>query len=619
MRRELVRRAWGDLRFQWHAALLFPLLVQLASFALIGPLLTWLMRRLVLLSGEPVISNFAIAHFLLSPAGLGFAALLFFSVSATLLAEFAGQTWIAGQAMARRPAPLSTAVAAVIGRAPALVQLSFFILLRLALLASPFVVAIAFVWAAILRGHDINFYLAEHPPQWRHALLLAGLLGAAYGVFALWQLGRWILAIPILLYEGPSPQHALEESARRSRRSLRAILTSLLVWWLLLLAIGRLVAGLMHQLENAALSWAGVEFARVLPLVTLFVIVNLTCAFLLNAVLIAGHQFFVTRFYAEQLDPDARQAAREGEGTPTVGRRIAWGTLAVICLLLAGGLALMWWVAAHGSPPSEVAITAHRGNSSRAPENSLAAFRAAIDAQADYSELDVQRTRDGVVVVLHDGDLMRMADDPRKIGDLTMQDLTTIDIGRKRGPAFVGERVPTLAAVIALVRGRMKLNVELKYNAPDPQLAGTVVDVLRREQFLDQVVISSLSAAALEQVRALEPRLRIGQIVTVAVGDVTRAGTDFLSLSSMRATPEVIRRAHAAGKAVHVWTLNRPELMLRMIERGADNLLTDYPELAARVLQQRRSLSASEQFALRLRVLFSDLPPEIDAQAETTL
>jgi glycerophosphoryl diester phosphodiesterase len=268
-------------------------------------------------------------------------------------------------------------------------------------------------------------------------------------------------------------------------------------------------------------------------------------------------------------------------------------------------------VAARGPAVRAVAITAHRGYHASAPENSLAAFRAAIDAHADYSELDVQRTRDGAVVVLHDADLMRMAGDARRIGALTLEELAGIDIGRKSGPAYAGEHVPTLAAVIALVRGRMKLNVELKYNAPDPQLAAAVVDVLRRERFLDQVVITSLSAAALRQVRELEPSLPTGQIVTVAVGDVARLPTDFLSLNSARATPEVMRRVHATAKAVQVWTVNQAEVMLRLIERGADNLITDEPVLARHVLQQRRSLSDAEELAVRLRVLFSQPPREL--------
>jgi glycerophosphoryl diester phosphodiesterase len=205
---------------------------------------------------------------------------------------------------------------------------------------------------------------------------------------------------------------------------------------------------------------------------------------------------------------------------------------------------------------------------------------------------------------------MRMAGDPRRIGDLSMADLAAIDVGHRYGPAFTGERVPSLETVIDLVRGHMKLNVELKYNAPDPRLAAAVVDVLRRNDFLDAAVISSLNAAALREIKAIEPRLRTGQIVTAAVGDVTRADSDFLSLNSARATAAVVRRAHAAGKEVHVWTVNRPEVMLRMIERGVDNIITDDPVLAMRVLRQLRALDPAERLALRLRVLFSSSPPE---------
>jgi glycerophosphoryl diester phosphodiesterase len=613
----IVRRVWADLRFQARTVLMFQLLVQLASFALIGPLLTWLARRLVLLTGEPTISNYAIARFLPTPEGIGCVALLLLLITATLFAEFAGQTWIAGQAIARRPAPLTAAVAAVVRRPLALVRLSVRICTRLLLLALPFLFAALLVWTALLRSHDINYYLATRPPELRHALIIAGVLGAAYALLALWQLGRWILAIPILLFEDASPQHALQESTRRSRGRLLAILGPLSAWWLLIGACGLIAGRVLHHIGNAALNWAGLDFARVLPLVALFFAVGLIGTFVLHAMLIAGHQFLVTRTYAEQREP--RQAPSSSENVANA-RRAFWPVLLATCLLLAGALAFMWWVAVHSTTAAEVAVTAHRGNSSRAPENSLAAFRAAIAAHADFSELDVQRTSDGAVVVLHDGDLMRMAGDPRKIGTLTARDLETIDIGRKYGPAFIGEHVPTLAAVIATVRGRMKLNVELKYNVPDPQLAAAVLEVLRQEHFLDQVIITSLDAAALRQVRAIEPRVRIGQIVTVAVGDVAQGDTDFLSLNSARATSDVIRRAHAVGKQVHVWTVDRAEVMLRMIERGADNLITNDPELAVRVVQEHRSLPAFDGFALRLRVLFTDPPAELmDPQAVPVL
>jgi glycerophosphoryl diester phosphodiesterase len=613
-----MRRTWGDLSYQLRAALGFQLLAQLSSLALISPLLAWLVRRLMLLSGEPVVSNYAIAGFLASPAGVAFVALLVVLVSGTLFAQFAGQSWIARAAIARRPVSAAAAVAAVVRRWPGLLRLSARVLLRLTLLALPFVAGAYLVWRGLLGDHDINYYLSARPPEWRRALLAGAGLGLGYTLLLLWQLGRWIYAIPGLMCASASPSVALATSVRMSRGRLPGIIGPLLAWWALLGAGGAAVSLFVGKLENLGLAWAGLNFARVLPLVTVFVIGGLIGSFLWNAVLIAGHQFLVTRMYTESGEPAAHEAMPV-EDAP-LAHRMTWQVLLVTCALLAGGLIFMWRVAVRGANEPAVAVTAHRGDSSHAPENSLAAFRAAINAHADYSELDVQRTRDGVVVVLHDGDLLRLGDDPRKIGDLTLQDLQVIDIGRKYGPAFAGEHVPTLATVIALVRGRMKLNVELKYNAPDPQLAAATLDVLRSEHFLDQVVITSLSAAALKQVRAIEPHVRIGQIVTVAVGDVAQTDTDFLSLNSARATPTVVYRAHALGKAVHVWTINRAEVMLRMIERRADNLITDDPGLAVRVLHQHEGLSDAERLALRLRVLFSTPPAEMsDPQAVPTL
>jgi glycerophosphoryl diester phosphodiesterase len=175
--------------------------------------------------------------------------------------------------------------------------------------------------------------------------------------------------------------------------------------------------------------------------------------------------------------------------------------------------------------------------------------------------------------------------------------------------------VPTLEQAIGLVRDRMKLNIELKYNVPDESLAPAVIELLRREDFLDSAVITSLDYAALRQVRSLEPRLRIGHIVTASVGDVLRSEADFLSLNAAKAGSSLVRRAHAAGKQVHVWTVNDAEAMVRMIERGVDNIITDRPALLAEVMRRRNQLEPAEVLGLRLRVLFSRAPAELrDAQ-----
>jgi glycerophosphoryl diester phosphodiesterase len=604
----LAARTWADLRAHWRQPVAFHLLMQLLGVAIFTPMITWVGRHLVLSSGQPVVSNFDIAAFVLSPGGVAFVLVIAAFTVALLLAEFAGHSWIAGHAIGRRRVTLSSTVATVLRLLPRLVLLSTRIFLRLFLLALPFLAAAGIVWLTMLAGQDINFYLAEHPPEWRRATWIVAVLGAVYAVLAAWQLSRWLYAVPVLLFDGVSPAQALASSAHATHGRLGRIVVPLVLWWLLITTITVAITWACRQLSDAGLDWAGIDVRRVLPLVAVYMLVTVAGGFAYGALWFAGHQFLVTRLYAEHVAGGQLRAPPELEVGERRSRSVARPILLATPVLLALAITAAWIIASRIDLETEVAITAHRGASIAAPENTMAAFRAAMEAGATYIELDVQRTSDGRIIVLHDGDVMRMGGDPRKVRNLTAAELQAIDIGQKFDAAFAGEVPPTLEEVIALVRGRTMINIELKYNVPDAGLAPAVIDLLNREGFLDQVVITSLDYAALRQVEAIEPRLATGHIVTAAVGSVVRTEADFLSLNAARATPSLLRQAHAAGKDVHVWTVNSPEVMLRMIERGVDSIITDDPALLARVIEERKSLSRPALLGLRLRVLF-DIPP----------
>ncbi len=607
----LMARTWGDFRFHWRQSLGFHLVMQLLGFAVLVPLLTWVARRIVLASGEPVISNFDIAAFVLSPGGAVFVLVVAALVVALLLAEFTGQGWIAGHAVARRPVTIASTIAFLVRKLPWLFILSTRVFLRLVLLALPFLAGAGLVWFTMLHGHDINYYLAEHPPEWQRAKVLVILLGAGYALAAAWQLARWIYAIPILTYKGVRPAQALRSSTDLTRGRLGRIVPPPVLWWLLLTLAAAAITWASRPVSEAGLAWAGIEVRRVLPLVALYFSVTLVGGFIYSALHLAGQQFLMTRMYAEQVDAARwRVPATLEIGEPLarpIARRVILAALALLLVSLAGA----WYVASQLELEGKVAVTAHRGAKVSAPENTMAAFRAAMEAGADYIELDVQHTLDGQIVVLHDADFMRMGGDPRKIAVLTGAEVSGIDIGRKYGTAFTGEHAPTLEEVIDLVRGQMKINIELKYNVPDSTLAPAVIELLRRKDFMDQVVITSLDYGALKQVERIEPTLKTGHIVTAAVGNVVRTEADFLSLNSAKATPSLIRQAHAAGKEIHVWTVNKPDVMLLMIERGVDNIITDDPALLVRVMKDRQALSRPELLGLRLRVLFDRPPPEV--------
>ena len=248
----------------------------------------------------------------------------------------------------------------------------------------------------------------------------------------------------------------------------------------------------------------------------------------------------------------------------------------------------------------DVQVTGHRG-SGAAPENSLSAVRQAIDAGADYAEIDVQRTSDGAVVVVHDGDLMRLGGDPRKVGDMTLAEIQAVDIGTRKDAKFAGEHVPTLQQVIDLSRGQLKLNIELKYNRPDSLLVPEVLRIVRENDFVDQSTITSLDYAALADVERRAPEFRTGMIVTKAVGRTAELPVDFLSVNQAAADRKLLDRAQRRGKEVHVWTVNARDDMVHMIELGVDNLITDNPGDAVAVLQERAAMTHAEKLALRLR------------------
>jgi glycerophosphoryl diester phosphodiesterase len=613
-------RSWADLRSRWRVPLAFHLVMQVLGFALIAPLFTFIASWLVGRSGEPVVSNVDLVGFVLSPIGIFFVLLMGSLLGALLLAEFAGHSWISSHVMAGRSVTLRSTLGMVLRLWPRLMLLGLRIFLRLLLLALPFLAVIAVVWFATLAGHDINYYLTDKPPEWKRALLIVAILALIYFFVLQRQVGRWLFAIPMLVLERISPKAALERSSELTKGRVVRVGFPLVSWWVLITLLLVALTWVCRLFSDAGLDWAGISAPRVLPLVAVYVVVSLLGAFLYSAFWFAGHQFMVTRLYVERLDKPSWQPPSLANEAQSSEQRFTRPFLTALPVLLLLSLGALWFIAVQVNLHTKVQVTAHRGASINNPENTMAAFKAALDAGADYVELDVQRTSDQQIVVVHDRDLLRLGGDPRKVDALTLADLETIDIGAHHNPPFPNEPAPTLKQVIDLARGKMKINVELKYNFPDPGLAQAVVDLLRQENFEDQVVITSLDYNALLQVESIEPRLITGHIVTAAVGNVTRSKADFLSLNAAKATVSLVRRAHAAGKQVHVWTVNTPDAMLRMIERGVDNIITDDPALLARVIRERNALSRTQLLGLRLRVLFDIPPPEVtDPAAVKTL
>lgn len=238
----------------------------------------------------------------------------------------------------------------------------------------------------------------------------------------------------------------------------------------------------------------------------------------------------------------------------------------------------------------ETEITAHRGSSRMAPENTMAAFEAAIDEMADYCEIDVQTTADGIVVVCHDLNLKRLAGTDRRLGTMTYAQLKELDVGSFIGKEFAGERIPSLEEVLEACKGRIKLNIELKNIGNDSTLPEQTAALVMEYGMEEQCVITSVKLGYLERVKALNPDLRTGYILAAAYGKYYENDTiDFISIRSSFANKRLVEAVHENGKAIHVWTVNNKAELEQMRLLGVDNIITDYPVRAREILYREEA------------------------------
>ena len=229
---------------------------------------------------------------------------------------------------------------------------------------------------------------------------------------------------------------------------------------------------------------------------------------------------------------------------------------------------------------------AHRGASGRAPENTHASFAAALELGAEAIELDCQLSADGELVVIHDETLERTTDGRGPVGDRTWAELARLDAGAWFDAAYAGERIPRLADVVAQVRDRALLNVEIKSERDVGAIERKLVDLVAREDAAEWVVFSSFHWDALRNVRAAAPWARLGVLCDedprrggVALGRALRAEAVIPGRRWVDA--RVVEEAHAHGLDVWVWTVNEPGEMRRLLALGVDAIFSDWPERLA--------------------------------------
>lgn len=241
-------------------------------------------------------------------------------------------------------------------------------------------------------------------------------------------------------------------------------------------------------------------------------------------------------------------------------------------------------------PLHGIQVSAHRGFSYIAPENTIYAFQAAIDADADYIELDVQMTSDKQLVVFHDKTIKRTTNGSGKISDYTYEQLRQFSAGEWFGSEFEDAEIMLLSDVFEFVGHKALLNIEIKDIGNVNETVEKTVELVKEYGLTSSCYITSFSYKAVKRVKELEPKIKTALIANIATSTAYSQlpYIDAVSMNYIFVNKSVVNTAHQNGKLIFVWTVDRETDMRQMISLGVDNIITNRPDKAIEIVESNK-------------------------------
>lgn len=409
------------------------------------------------------------------------------------------------------------------------------------------------------------------------------------------------LVLPLFALERKDLWPAVKESCTYVKERFFRVLGALARWNFGVLLRTGLLFVLAASLMYGIAALVGLESTRAMLLLSRALqLVELPFfGFLLDCKVTAAQCTILCLLYFQMRGHATLEEAPDGRRCRPTGRLLLAAMVAGVTLVSCAATAYLLSLPQDDELLSAVGgvtplVTYHRGDCTIAPENTIPAFRSAIRKGGDRIELDVQMSKDGVVVVTHDTSLKRCTGKNAKVYDLTFDEIEELDAGRWFSARFAGTRIPSFEEVLQLCQGRIDLNVEIKPSAATPTLEAETVRLLQEYGFEGHCVITSQSYETLHKVKELAPDIPTGYILALGVGNYyDLPDVDFFSIESTFITSGMVNQIHLRGKTVSAWTIDREDDARHMMELGADDLITDKPDMVNELLSQNAEMDTT--------------------------
>lgn len=231
-------------------------------------------------------------------------------------------------------------------------------------------------------------------------------------------------------------------------------------------------------------------------------------------------------------------------------------------------------------------VVAHRAGALFAPENTISALKEAKNAGSEFAEIDVQQTKDGAIIVMHDTNFKRTTGVNKNVWDTTLKEMKTFDVGKSFSINFPTERIPTLDEMISEAQNEIKLMIEIKKAPYQQNIEKDVLQLIKKKNFENQCIVASMDYHMLEEVKKINPNIKTVYISVLAYGDFKNMkAADAFSVEASFITQELIHNLQHLGKDIYVWTVNNEKSMKKIIDLDVNGIVTDNPYFASYIIE----------------------------------
>lgn len=570
------------------------LFLTLNSFVFV-PFIVWLFNYSLRLVGSGYLLNSELIRLILDWRSLLLTAVLFFFIVVVLFIEYATILVISHEAWSGRVINLADAFFTALKCIPRLLSFGLIHLLFLFFLVTPLASGPLADW--FFSGINLPIFLdTQIQRSYIVLLLLVPVL-----LLVVYVSIRSIFTLHYIVLANDNMHKAIAHSFALTRKRQLLTIINLLLFNLSTVAVVIALLTGLNYLPSLLRFRINISLIE-----NILLLISSYLTFVGALLLIPINMIFVTRLFYNYQDSSLPRAdvffqvahSRVLSRIETRIRRVFQGRKLLTNLTLVACLALTFVFnytvyQQAGYLRWNVMVISHRGDPIDAPENSLSAIRSALEKSVDMIEVDIQLTKDEIPVLHHDLTLRRMAGRPERVADLTWHEIENLDIGSSFSPEFAGETIPSLEAALLAVQDHGRLLLDLKPDERWQLLAVKTVELIEQFEMTEIIYVQSFHPQILQEIRALNPDIRIGQILTWAVGNLAALDVDFFSINQSMLSADFVRSARRTDRQVLVWTVNDEKNMRTVLTYDIDGIITHYPEVLQNLINWPAALEAA--------------------------